>query len=219
MKERPILFNAPMVRALLDGSKTQTRRVVKPQPSFFGSMTNPNQPFKTLDAGLHCPIRCPYGQPGDRLWVRESFDIIEGQTPDYVIGVDYRASHPECSPTVTGTVERFQAGRDTWQWRMKDIHGMRKWKPSIHMPRTASRITLEITGVRVERLQDISEADARAEGARSMDVVSGRETLDPNARQGSYVAHYKHIWQEINGPGSWGANPWVWVIEFKRVAA
>jgi len=198
MKERPILFSALMVRALLDGSKTQTRRVVKPQPSFFGSMTNPNTPFKTLDAGLHCQITCPYGQPGDQLWVRETWchqwDDFTGYQEEKFF---YRASTPD----------------------VQHVDGAERspWKPSIHMPRAASRITLEITGVRVERLQHISEADARAEGARNLDVASGRETLDPYSRQGSCVAHYKNIWQEINGHDSWEANPWVWVIEFKRV--
>jgi hypothetical protein len=222
MKERPILFSAPMVRALLDDSKTRTRRVVKPQPSFFGSMTNPNAPFKTLDAGLHCEISCPYGQPGDRLWVRESFrfpDVLDALSPISVgvksVDAGYRT--PWC-PTQF-EADGWRTNEHDWKHFVTPPYTAEpgKLRPGIHMPRWASRITLEITAVRVERLQDISDGDARAEGARNLDVASCRETLDPYSRQGSCVAHYKHIWQQINGADSWDANPWVWVIEFKRI--
>jgi hypothetical protein len=171
-----------MVRALLDGSKTQTRRVVKPQPSFFGSMTDPNAPFKTLDAGLHCQIRCPYGPPGDRLWVRETFLVPDQRASTFspwVYAADY------------GEQERPQT----------------RWKPSIHMPRAASRITLEVTGVRVERLQDISRGDAMDEGCPFPNMAQGD---DPRK-------WYADLWKTINGDGSWDANPFVWVVVFKVV--
>ena len=198
MKERPILFSAPMVRALLDGSKTQTRRVVKPKPSFFGSMTNPTQPFKTLDAGLHCPILCPYGQPGDRLWVREAFDFIPAGGPD-------TPQSCEIVYWATGGHETRCAPIDYNPM----IYGHEKVRPSIHMPRWASRITLEVTGVRVERLQDISRGDAMGEGCPFPNMAQGD---DP--RQ-----WYADLWRQINGPDSWDLNPWVWVVEFKKVTA
>jgi hypothetical protein len=203
MKERPILYCAPMVRALLDGSKTQTRRVAKLTDA--AHVKEPRGHRRWHPADPDASMACPYGQPGDRLWVRETFRgcrayEVQGYPPkdwgNKPIWFDADGAPP---------------GRpDQWASRSR---------PSIHMPRWASRITLEITSVRVERLQDISEADARAEGARNLDVASGRETLDPYSRQGSCVAHYKHIWQDINGPDSWDLNPWVWVIEFKRITS
>lgn len=187
MKERPILFSAPMVRALLNGSKTQTRRAAKGaalqwlvrdkfSPAFVADPSN----------GL-----CPYGQPGDRLWVREAWaiDDEDGQRC-------YRAD--------------LGLGGDADDWERNRLEGAPKyrWKPSIHMHRATSRITLEITGVRVERLQDISEADAIAEG------VIGKQTADAH-----YTAReaYCVLWEQINGGGAWYNNPWVWVVEFKRL--
>lgn len=218
-KERPILFSAPMVRAILEGRKTQTRRVVKPQPEFrdvqgmFGSWT-----FK---GGLLYPnaksdvlALCPYGQHGDRLWVRETF---------------FRVPHPaDCGLARESIPHSWdaacaEAGRIIYRAdRGSDIaiDGM-QWKPSIHMPRRASRITLEVTSVRVERLHAISEADAVDEGIqRGLDgywngaphVVKGtpRAMLSP-------IDAFRDLWTSINGAGSWDANPWVWVVEFKRV--
>ena len=247
MKERPILFSAPMVRALLNGTKTQTRRIVKPQAdartteAFQGAdgiwrFSYPTARGQVSHADWD--VRCPYGQPGDRLWVREAWRIGAWREDDGKLAIDYLASAPEKTPwiTVPEDAENYHGGSVFEKYWVQstddciesdlstDDNGRYHWepgqspcrkRPSIHMPRWASRITLEITGVRVERLQDISEGDARAEGARNLDVASGRETLDPYSRQGSCVAHYKHIWQEINGPGSWDLNPWVWVIEFK----
>lgn len=153
MKERPILFSGPMVRAILDGRKTVTRRVVKPQPDFLGSMTDANTPFKTLGAGLHGQIVCPYGQPGDRLWVRETFAVY-GDKKMHVI--HYRADHPH------------HVGQK----------GM-GYKPSIHMPRWVCRILLEITAVHVERLQDIREEQSRAEGYPAVrEAETGGSDLD-----------------------------------------
>jgi hypothetical protein len=200
MKERPILFSAPMVRALLDGSKTQTRRIVKPAGAheifpFIGSDNNPTGEFGWCPSPSYISkhIYCPYGQPGERLWVRETFGHAwHHAQPRYF----YRATDDK------------NVG-----WH-PDFNG---WKPSIHMPREASRITLEITDVRVERLQDISEADAQAEGARECDVTGREVILAPPSQRGSYVRHYRHIWESINGAGSWDANPWVWCITFGRV--
>jgi hypothetical protein len=200
-KESPILFSAPMVRALLDGSKKQTRRVVKARKDLnVGCVLAPHEIAGEVNNGDF--MNCPYGQPGDRLWVRESFWGCDmpgyGDTPCVVYDNEWRGK------------EYFAAEVRPFARKFERI-------PSIHMPRDCSRINLEITGVRVERLQDISQADARAEGAPpshpSIDVVS---------RQIGYAdfprSWYAQLWEQINGAGSWEANPWVWAIEFRRVA-
>ena len=188
MKERPILFSAPMVRALLDGSKTQTRRVVK--------KLNPEMYFPA-DMQGQMAMHCPYGQRFDQLWVREAWHNNSGT---YEEGksqpVYYRADYA-------------QSAYDT----------VLRWKPSIHMPRWASRTTLEITGVRVERLQDISEKDCWAEGIEQvMHDFSDEELCVMAKRIGCSIEDAKPIyallWESINGPCSWAANPWVWVVEF-----
>lgn len=202
MAERPILFSDPMVRAILEGRKTQTRRVVKPRK---GEELDPTGIYVLHPGDLEV-ARCPYGRRGDRLWVRESFDPIKGQSDTHpVIGVDYRATHPNARPEYG---ERWQGGRDTYQWRMKDEHGMRRWKPSIHMPRWASRILLEIVSVRFERLNNISVSDCYAEGIEVPDF--------PDLRTPP-VYTYRKLWESINGPGSWEANPWVWVVQFNVI--
>lgn len=173
MTERPILFSAPMVRALLAGSKTQTRRLVKFQGKDL-------ETFLGLKNQAAC---CPYGQPGDRLWVRETFS---DDWCEYGHPVQYRADGELDS-------DMFDAGV--------------KWRPSIHMPRLASRITLEVTGVRVEQLQDISRGEAMAEGCPFPNMSHGD---DPRR-------WYADLWEQINGDGSWEANPWVWVVEFKKI--
>lgn len=177
MKERPILFSAPMVRAILEGRKTVTRRVVKPQ-TIRASLLHEQRPH-WIDASNGHVVRCPYGQPGDRLWVRETWC-------SYGNGPIYRADYDKYSPISDG------------------IGG--PWKPSVHMPRWASRIALGIVSVRVERLQNLDDHDAMAEGA---DQIGDCE--------GAFVAGFRRLWESINGPGSWDQNPWVWVIEFKRV--
>lgn len=189
MKERPILFSGPMVRAILDSSKTQTRRVVKPRKDLsVGCMLAPHELAGEANCGDYS--NSPYGQPGDRLWVRETF---MQETQFEPCAVRYRA-----------TDEPFVLG--------PPIGNIAKdWRPSIHMPRWASRITLELTGVRVERLQDISEADATAEG------VDYDPEDCPFAGVRTAVHAYRNLWDKINGAGSWDANPWVWVIEFRRL--
>lgn len=194
--ERPILFNGAMVRAILEGRKTQTRRVVadKHMPLVFAA---------ALPA-LH--ESCPYGQPGDRLWVRESFqplfaDGIENHwETNWKTGKGYAISYP-----ATDGIQEFVDADDNISSACK---------PSIHMPRWASRILLEITAIRVERLQDISEADARAEGAPLELGELERLILGAKAKHRS---GFVRLWQSINGEQSWHENPWVWVVEFKRV--
>ena len=237
MKERPILFSAPMVRALLAGTKTQTRRVVK------HNIKGPNHPLDTFDwfdakgrwvaahgrgfefGQTNAAKLCRYGQPGDRLWVRETWAAhwMYNDLPANMA----RSQREDLRPTDN---RWFLAGPSQIG---RDGSGMRgKWRPSIHMPRWASRITLEITGVRVERLQDISEADALAEGISTVRTCEwDREHF--GSWQAKFVAAvlagekppcgplpsvaYRALWESLNGPGSWDANPWVWVLEFKRV--
>ncbi len=198
MKERPILFSAPMVRAILDGSKTQTRRVFKQKNG--GIWPNRND----LPGMRQILRNCPYGQHGDRLWVREAFADLRGT------GIEHR-------PDPSGPLKRYAFAADYPPGSNGDEARKEfgvKWKPSIHMPRAASRITLEITGVRVERLQDISEDDALAEGCSSTAIVHE----DGEDYTGHYASEeYQDLWESINGPGSWVANPWVWAVSFKRV--
>lgn len=222
MIERPILFSAPMVRALLDGSKTQTRRVVKDLPPWkiteiVASASGcgrwlPNGPAPSgrgMASGHWRP--CPYGQPGDRLWVRETW--LEDPEDDGTWGY---TQYMSCKGSPLSDIpKRFQKAEHCIfraDWGGHDV----VWRPSIHMPRWASRILLEVVSVRVERLQDISEADARAEGAPGYE--EGVDAPPPSdEHEWSYSASYQRVWEAINGAGSWDANPWVWVVEFKRV--
>ena len=236
MTERPILFSAEMVRAILDDRKTQTRRLMKAQPYPDSIVTVEHYHQTVIDRhgdmqpgpeifGAHwddgeCGLRCPYGAPGDTLWVRETW-----------------APHPH-GVMRCGAV--YRADLDA-------VPDAGRWRPSIHMPRWASRLTLRITDVRVERLQDISEDDARAEGCQARpfpgpwwqgyrDLGDGQmlhqqaigETapdwmiepkqmpptpwLDQSARDG-----FRSIWMGLHGPGAWESNPWVWALSFKRV--
>lgn len=220
MKERPILFSGPMVRAILAGTKSQTRRVCKPQPISAGSLGKRrvyrDEEFKraweSIPGTGECDQDrdCPYGQPGDRLWVREEFNIgralpnCEGVADEEL----WIGRMPKDDP-------RKQAFMSAWQicYAADGCDG--KMRPSIHMPRWASRITLEITSVRVERLQAISEADAISEGVTA--VSSGGVTLFATTGVNcSAKDAYAALWESINGPGSWDANPWVWCISFKK---
>lgn len=207
MKERPILFSAPMVRAILAGMKTQTRRIVKPEGAdhimqFIGADNRPTGEWGWCISPrvISDHIFCPYGQPGDRLWVRETWAAphSDDARPPRSIHCDWTQIH------YAATEER----------------GGLMWRPSIHMPRWASRITLEITGVRVERLHDISEDDAKAEGAWGPDdsivnQVAAHFGCEPMGVHPSLA--YRMAWEQINGAGSWDANPWVWVVEFKHL--
>jgi hypothetical protein len=217
-KERPILFSAPMVRAILEGRKTVTRRVVKPQPVYDRSFAYDGLKIcgkgkrKGNAASIHCaPLVaqfCPYGKPGDRLWVKESW----AQRLD----LDH----------LNGT-ELFNAGvREAWYWA--DGPGRTcntgcagaagRVRSSRFMPRWASRITLEVTGVRVERLQDISLSDVLGEGVPRLqdgDAIPISRYFDMRSIE---HGRFRDLWQSINGAGSWDANPWVWVVEFRKIA-
>lgn len=200
-EERPILFSGPMVRAILEGRKTQTRRVVKPQPTYIchdwqvaaevgDEVIYNHWPHRLTEsrgrnkaaAGELTPVRrrCPYGQSGTRLWVRETWMPIKD-------GTIYRAS-----------------------WDESRNQGLlpSKWRPSIHMPRLASRIRLEVEGVRVERLQDIKTADVIAEGVQGVGCGADASCL---------YDQFTSLWNAINGPRgyTWEANPWVWVVTFR----
>lgn len=210
MKERPILFSAPMVRAILAGTKTQTRRALKHQPircielPFILFPQSKDEAAEQTgyiwpNAKEQIIALCPYGQPGDRLWVREGFS-----------GPHYQS---KCSP------KKWSDSDPIWYWAdgCQESGDWTKPKPSIHMPRWASRITLEVVSVRIERLADISKDDAMAEGI----------VLQPDGGFGlADSTHYNFsdptdsycsLWESINGDGSWMSNPFVLVIEFKRV--
>jgi len=215
MKERPIIFSAPLVRAILDGRKSQTRRVAvprfddrKPCEHWHGG----NDPVQAALMMRHCDhgsegTTCPYGQPGDRLWVRETWKGMKD-------GGDSR-------PCVAYAATDFKPARC-------------KWDSPLFMPRWASRITLEVVGVRVERVQDITEADAAAEGCEAIGVpIVDDGTGDHLGDQPSFRYGFAALWDSIYGKRakgcdlahvggeavnaySWAANPWVWVIEFRR---
>jgi len=203
--ERGMIFNADMVRALLDGRKTQTRRVMKPQPEVCprGGHWWPSNVFKTM---LHIEEEmqngkggwgglvgdaCPFGDVGDRIWVRETWAEAGAGAPDLQL---YRANYPEHVPPHYENVPPVEEIR---------------WTPSIHMPRWASRILLEITDVRVERLNSISEEDAGKEGYPA----------DPSPFGGHMDKWlwFRQLWDGIYPEQSFKHNPWVWVIEFKRI--
>lgn len=220
MKERPILFSAPMVRAILSGQKTMTRRVIKPQP--IVSEAEAKVLSEARDSGF-INIKCPYGEVGDRLWVRETWmpdpscddDAWDDAMMSYMewdgCGMPMR-NYPEALKSVNNVIHRAS-------WDGEDMVG---WKPSIHMPRWASRITLEIVSVRVERLNEISEQDAIAEGAmKAVKYTDGHITGDPrivaNEQCSSHQFGFEGLWKQINGADSWQQNPWVWIIEFKRI--
>lgn len=203
MKERPIIFTSESVRAILDGRKTQTRRIVKHipmlgEPLAWCAAAKAQEPGWVHIVGDHRRF-CPYGQPGDRLWVREAFFDHSFDGEKDVTMIEYRAS----------------------EWERDGDGG--GWSPSIHMPRWASRIVLEITGVRVERLQEITEIDAQAEGVLEMDGQLNDLALVRRAKAiGECVEDgrvwFAELWDSINGKrASWESNPWVWVIEFRRV--
>ena len=200
MKERGMIFNGEMVRALLDGRKTQTRRIIKDctvgrdqiskfiqiEKKFIGCY-----PEDVPELIREC---CPYGIPGDRIWVREAFRVHSRATD--VATLVYKASERNSWTEQTHRVPVAVCNKPATP---------EKWTPSLHMPRWASRILLEITGVRVERLRSMSQDDARAEG-----VIAASGPMEAGLA-------FRELWDSIYGEESWKANPWVWVIEFKRV--
>lgn len=217
MKERPIIFSGPMVRAILDGRKTQTRRVCKGQRELS------NVHDFQID-------RCPFGQPGDLLWVRETWRIGAWDQDAGCVALDYSADgfarrewiqvpdndlflklwQQSCDDAYAAGLHPFD-GFFKWEPGQSPC----RWRPSIHMYRWASRITLEITGVRVERLNDISGKDSAAEGVTFSGLGAGVPLRGDIWRKN--IDGFRDLWESINGAGSWNANPWVWVIEFRRV--
>jgi hypothetical protein len=201
VKETPLLMRPELVRATLDDIKTNTRRIVKPQPhksiSYFEFLSTCFKPVWSgpeLDEPdfltLNKCIRCPYGGVGDRLWVRERVAL-------------------------NMPVDQFPRGVAYWATDAARCSALIKWRPSIHMPRWASRLTLEITGVRVERVQTIRHNVAELE-AEGIELPSSE--LYPQTNRGSKLtAVFERLWNQINGKGSWESNPWVWVIAFRRL--
>lgn len=203
MKEFPILFSAPMVRAILEGRKTQTRRVITEQPLrpevaphcengwWMWRVWTPENTAHGMPSVRIGDRRCPYGVAGDRLWVRETFHWSQAVLP----------GKPRRPP----------------MYRADGEAGVPKWTPAIHMPRAACRLELEVTGVRVERLQEISANDAKAEGIDEEDFGPPPES---EGFEFDYRAGYQQLWDSLNekrGFG-WSTNPWCWVVEFKRAA-
>lgn len=237
---RPILFSTPMIRALLDGRKSMTRRIVKPQP-FLDAMGNFCSPGKKgqhscwgqrID-GAPCTrdfvkSRCPYGVPGDLLWVRETFlpDPPADHSSWEDEGIATYVSWSGCGGALGDIPQALRTPshvlyRATWKTEHKW-----QWRPSIHMPRWASRLTLELTDVRVERLQDMegqhpSESDAIAEGVNKIHHGDGAYYYsafrnEPHPKNWCDPTDaFRELWEKLNGNGSWDLNPWVWVLSFK----
>ena len=217
MRERPIIFNADMVRAVLDGRKKQTRRIMREQPEVIPKEDEFDQPGfwipfnagKTMVRNEDMYIACPFGLKGDRLWVRETFRVHSRATD--VATLVYKASEQQSWTQQTHRVPIEKCNKPA----VVDT-----WTPSIHMPIWASRITLEVTGVRVERLRDISEKDAAAEGVPlAGDLLPDYPGtyLTPKGDFATAKVAFQRLWESIYGAGSWQANPWVWVVEFTRV--
>lgn len=238
MNARPILFSGEMVRALLDGRKTQDRRIVRPQPpegtdalrdipgenhwwAAYATHDANGVTYRPLGSDQQHSWRCPYGRPGDLLWVREAF-MVEPHPADLGLTREMIPATWDAAVEAAGKV-RYRA----------DVGSLitgdgRPWMPSIYMPRWASRITLRLTDVRVERLQDISGADAIAEGIECGDGAWHTDESGAAYRRDEYgwfvpgqhrrhnspIHAYRDLWESINGPGSWDANPWVWALTF-----
>jgi hypothetical protein len=215
-----MLMSAPMVRAILAGSKTQTRRIVKPRyPWEIEELEDgspwPWYPDYVTGGEWDGWVLCPYGQPGDRLWVRETFQPLYADGWEDGYNSDGEAVNYK---TGRGYAPRFIATDGSTEFIDPDGEVSSRVWPSIHMPRWASRITLEIAGVRVERLQDISEADAIAEGVDGQFCAKHAASSPWKDRLAPAAVHaFAALWESINGPGSWNANPWVWVVSFGRI--
>lgn len=221
MKERPIIFSGEMVRAILEGKKTQTRRIVKPVNGDFIFRDGKDALWDRKNKAWK---PCPYGQPGDRLWVREPWRIYSWYP--YELSVQFKngeVKYCEATDENSDTFDKFfiestddciKAGAvlnsdDEYEFEPKDLPT--RWRSPIYMPRWASRITLEVTGVRVERLHDITENDAKAEGSIALTAVS--ECGGPSYRLGFSV-----LWLSIYGKAFWAENPWVRVIQFTKLS-
>ena len=237
-KERPILMQARSVQAIIEGRKTQTRRIIKPQPVDVGFgrncevapyCTGTDWPLAYYEMRGACwnsssPLKCPYGQPGDRLWVRETWQefYASSRGSRYEAGIRYLADGAE--RIVQAPMERFAGDH------RRDGNGLR-WRSSIHMPRWASRLDLLNREIRVERVQQISEEDCRAEGVQREDLPSDPDNFHPPGSYGFVPGihpfpkgriyprpqeAFAELWDDTNGKGIWQKNDWVWVIAFRR---
>lgn len=229
IKERPIIFTAPMVRAILEGRKTVTRREVKKQAALDCLAAGFEPAFLALPGNSDL---CPYGRQGDRLWVRETWGVISHDFDEQGNMIDWKPDRPATGIRELPFGRGYYSGHVIYradgeaEWAGDDDGGgdtRSARHTSIHMPRAASRILLEITDVRVERLQAISDKQALAEGVRlyadhaalgDWYHVEGKETYSADPRKS-----FELLWSSINGPTAWDANPWVWAVEFKRVTS
>lgn len=242
MKARGMIFNSEMVRAILDGRKTQTRRIMKIQPEHSGlglrrvidSKNGSDDGKYFWSSSDSCGLKarsksfaCPFGAVGDRIWVRETWALLGNEDGCCVDWNDNLCKGDEKTAARIYRASCEQRPGDYGLWSIPDNAYWKPhtenekfegaWRPSIHMPRWASRILLEITDVRVERLNDISQEDAQAEG---MALTGWRPTYsDPDSGGEVWTPYdnFARLWESIYGEGCWKANPWVWVIEFKRV--
>ncbi len=233
-KAYPVIFNDEMVRAILDGRKTQTRRVIK--LSHERGMLNPvvrgrNGEITSVSCRL-APLLCPFGQPGDRIWVRETWALLGNEDGCCVDWHDNLCKGDEKSAAKIYRASCVQRPGDYGLWSIPDDAEWKPhtddhkfegaWRPSIHMPRWACRILLEITDVRVERLNAISEQDARLEGvppAGELIPDYPDVYLTPTGDFATAKVAFQRLWESIYGEESWQGNPWVWVVAFKRVEA
>lgn len=214
MKERPIIFSGEMVRAILEGRKTQTRRAMKPQPPsdaetmvpLHGCLWQPG--YYPMQNGLAYPcggkIRCPYGVPGDHLWVRETFGYVWPDWCDNGLIEDGGIARPI---TVEECDIVYRATDPDYLWANEEGEECTMWKPSIFMPKNRARIWLGVVSVRAEQLQDITERDACAEGC----------PLEPTAPHP--MAWFRDLWDNLNAKRGygWDMNPWIWRIAFRRI--
>ena len=230
IKQRPILFSAPMVRAILDGRKTVTRRTMKVQPVLNGKLWQVygagwSNGVTSIPAvpGHSLSTKCPYGTPGDRLWVRETFALLGNEDGVCIDWNDrlIKGDEQEAARIYRASCERADYGlwnvpdKADWKPDTEDMFYEGVWRPSIHMPRWASRILLEITDVRVERLQDITYEQAVAEGVHRGPLREWCASDEGGACHKYPVPAFRDLWQSVGG--DWDANPWVWVVEFKQV--
>ena len=221
---KPILLSGEMVRAILDGRKTQTRRPLKPQPDYLHDAA----PYQKI---WMSPLKCPFGKVGDRLWVRETFcleyQVESDQKPPFTDGrpIRWEFAGMESDPEGADSIwlqTHYRATDPTPELAYEDSDGEPtvRWKPSIHMPRWASRITLEITDIRIERLQEITEEDAKAEGVLPCPHPLSKtdECLDCYLDAGEYACSFLNLWNGLYAKQGLGVdvNPWVWVITFRR---
>lgn len=219
MRERPILFSGPMIRALLDGRKTVTRRVLEEPPGML--VDGRGTPFTTVyeqkeDSLQRRNILCRYGQPGDRLWVKETWRP-EASSIGHRIG--WKLTYAADDAVLFSDLARVDGS-----WRCPKAAKNGNVTP-LFMPRWASRLSLEVVSVRVERLHDITEEDSRAEGVERLLEANGWRNYEPEPAFESVSYHltaresFASLWRSINGPESWDANSWVWRVEFRRVEA